>query len=141
MRDPEARDIPWGKLILFFAFAIVVAISLQSSRNKARAIDGEMAHAPPSARTMSALAASVGPDDVVMYSTTECGYCTLAKNWLSRHGFAFTECNMSLESHCETEFRKMGGHGTPFLVIYRRDKTYFMRRGFDSDEFLALLAK
>ncbi len=31
--------------------------------------------------------------------------------------------------------------GTPFLVINRGGKTYRMKSGFDSDEFLALLAR
>jgi glutaredoxin len=86
---------------------------------------------------MQALAASVKADEVVMYSTTECPYCREAKGWLDRHGFAFTECNMSVDTRCEQEFKAYGANGTPFLVITRGGKTHQMRDGFDSDEFLA----
>jgi glutaredoxin len=82
------------------------------------------------------LAASVKPEEVVMYSTTECPYCHAAKGWLAQNGFAFTECNMSVERRCEAEFKAYGGNGIPFLVIRRGGKEHHMKDGFDSDEFL-----
>ena len=85
------------------------------------------------------LAASVKAEEVVMYSTTECPYCREAKGWLAQSGFAFTECNMSVERRCEAEFKAYGGNGTPFLVIRRGGKEHHMKDGFDSDEFLAAL--
>lgn len=85
------------------------------------------------------LAASVKAEEVVMYSTTECPYCREAKGWLAQNGFAFTECNMSVERRCEAEFKAYGGNGTPFLVIRRNGKGHHMKDGFDSDEFLAAL--
>lgn len=85
------------------------------------------------------LAASVKAEDVVMYSTTECSYCHAAKGWLAQHGFAFTECNMSIERRCEAEFSAYGADGTPFLVIRRGGKEHLMKNGFDSDEFLMAL--
>jgi glutaredoxin len=81
------------------------------------------------------LAAAVKPGDVVMYSTTECGYCTQARAWLNQNGFAFTECNMSVDQRCVQEFRSYGADGTPFLLV----RGYQMKNGFDSDEFLAAL--
>ncbi|UXY15226.1 glutaredoxin family protein [Chitiniphilus purpureus] len=85
------------------------------------------------------LAATVRPDEVVMYSTTECGYCAQAKSWLQQYGFAFTECNMSVEARCVREFGQYGATGTPYLVIRRAGKEHHMKDGFDSDEFLAAL--
>jgi glutaredoxin len=85
------------------------------------------------------LAASVQPEEVVTYSTTECPYCHAAKGWLAQNGFAFTECNMSVERRCEAEFKAYGGNGTPFLVTRRGGKEHHMKDGFDSDEFLAAL--
>lgn len=81
------------------------------------------------------LAAGVKSGDVVMYSTTECGYCTQARGWLNQNGFAFTECNMSVDERCVQEFRSYGADGTPFLLV----RGYQMKNGFDSDEFLAAL--
>ncbi|MEO8104524.1 MAG: glutaredoxin family protein [Betaproteobacteria bacterium] len=138
----EDRQIPWGALIGFVLFAAVVGMLLHASRNKAvRVTDIVTVSAGKADTGMSTLVRSVGPGDVVMYSTTECGYCTQAKNWLNRYGFAFTECNMSVDTRCETEFRELGGTGTPFLLVSRGDQTYRMKNGFDSDEFLALLAR
>ena len=140
--DTENQAIPWGKLFLFVLFAAIVGLSLQASRNKAGRIPAGVtqSHGNTTAADITRLASTVGPGDVVMYTTTECGYCTQAKGWLVRYGFAFTECNMSNEDRCDTEFRNLGGNGTPFVVITRGNKTYRMKNGFNSEEFLALLA-
>jgi len=84
---------------------------------------------------LRAFAAGVQARDVVMYSTTECVYCGQAKGWLAGNGFAFTECNMSVERRCEDEFRSYGAQGTPFLVVRGRQ----MRDGFDAHQFLRIL--
>ncbi|GAA5786681.1 hypothetical protein YWS52_30050 [Chitiniphilus shinanonensis] len=92
----------------------------------------EIADSPAEIR---ALAAQVQAGDVVMYTTTECGYCAQAKNWLREYGFEFTECNMSVDEYCQREFSAYGATGTPYLIV----RGYPMEDGFDSDEFLALL--
>jgi len=84
---------------------------------------------------IQALAATVKAEDVVMYTTTECGYCHQAKAWLQQNGFAFTECNMSVSRTCQQEFAAYKAVGTPFLVV-RGER---MDDGFDTDQFLALL--
>jgi glutaredoxin len=88
-----------------------------------------------SATEMTTLAASIKVGDVIMYSTTECTYCAQAKAWLNQNNFIFTECNMSVDSHCESEFKSYGGNGTPYLVV----RNHHMKNGFDSDEFVAAL--
>ena len=98
-----------------------------------------VATADLSAAQIQTLAASVKAEEVVMYSATECSYCHAAKGWLAQNGFAFTECNMSVERRCESEFKVYGGNGTPFLVIRRGGKEHHMKDGFDSDEFLVAL--
>lgn len=90
-----------------------------------------------SAGELVALATTVKPGDVVMYSTTECTYCAQAKSWLNQYGFPFTECNMSVSADCEREFRSFGANGTPYLIV----RGQHMKDGFDSDEFIALLKK
>ena len=85
------------------------------------------------------LAATVRADQVVMYSTTECGYCTQARGWLQSRGFAFTECNMSHDRRCEDELRALRATGTPYLVVRGPRGEHHMKEGFDTDEFLAAL--
>lgn len=84
---------------------------------------------------VAALAATVKPGELVMYSTTDCGYCTQAKTWLTKNGFAFTECNMTDSEQCLDEFERFGAKGTPHMVVRGRH----MKDGFDGIEFLALL--
>lgn len=86
---------------------------------------------------LTALAATVDPEEVVVYTTSQCPYAAQTKAWLKRYGFAFTECNMSVDSRCESEFMSYGGDGTPYLVV----RGHHMRDGFDSDEFLAALKR
>ena len=62
-----------------------------------------------------------------------------ARGWLADKGFAFTECNMSVDRRCGDEFRAYKANGTPFLVIRRGGRTHEMHEGFDSEEFLAAL--
>jgi len=85
------------------------------------------------------VASTVRAEQVVMYSTTECGNCAQAKSWLSSYGFAFTECNMSVESRCVGEFQALRASGTPYLVVRGPRGEHHMKDGFDSDEFLAAL--
>lgn len=95
------------------------------------------ASADLSSSDIQAIAADVTADEVVIYTTSECPYCAQAKGWLNQYGFAFTECNMSVERRCETELHAYGGDGTPYLVIRRGGKVHHMKDGFDSEEFLA----
>ncbi|MDB5799376.1 MAG: glutaredoxin-like protein [Rhodocyclales bacterium] len=96
---------------------------------------GHTGFAEVSATELSALATTVKPGEVVMYSTTECEYCAQAKSWLNQNGFAFTECNMTTSRRCEDEFKSYGGIGTPYMVV----RGHHMKDGFDSDEFVAAL--
>jgi glutaredoxin len=89
-----------------------------------------------SSAQISQLAAAVKAGDVIMYSTTECVYCGEAKSWLNQNGFAFTECNMSIDQRCQQEFNAYGAIGTPFLIVRGQQ----MKDGFDSDEFLQKLS-
>jgi glutaredoxin len=86
---------------------------------------------------ISSLAAEVQTGDIVMYSTTSCPYCREAGAWMRRNGFAFTECNMTTDLRCESEFLSYGGTGTPYLVV----RGHHMKDGFNSDEFLAALRR
>lgn len=88
---------------------------------------------------LQAIAAGVKAHEVVMYTTSECPHCHTAKDWLATYGFAFTECNMSIEQRCIGEFNSYHADGTPFLVIRRGGKEHLMRNGFDSEEFLRVL--
>lgn len=122
---PE-RGIAWGKWIavLALAYGAWAGIRLSSERQ-----------ADPVGPDMTALAASVKAEDVVMYTTSTCGYCVQAKGWLRRNGFAFTECNVETDRSCAAGLRATGSMGVPTLLV----RGQLMDNGFDSDEFVALL--
>jgi glutaredoxin len=88
------------------------------------------------AAEISRIAATVRAEDVVMYTTTSCGYCAQAREWLNRNHFAFTECNTDTSERCGRELMAYGGNGVPYLVV----RGQHMRDGFDAVQFLSLLA-
>lgn len=119
------------------AVLVTIALAFAAYYGWTHRSGNSVATADLSVAQIQQLAASVKAEEVVMYSTTECPYCREAKGWLAQNGFAFTECNMSLERRCEAEFKAYGGNGTPFLVIRRGGKEHQLKDGFDTHEFLA----
>lgn len=91
----------------------------------------------PSLDELQTLARGVGPGEVVIYTTSECPYSAQARSWLSQYGFAYTDCNMSIDRRCEQEMQSYGGNGVPYLIV----RGHYMKNGFDSDEFIAALRR
>jgi glutaredoxin len=127
----QGWDIPWGKLLLLLV-AVLAFAGAAKWRGGAHTL---LPQGEPSVEQIRALAAAVSPGDVVMYSTTECVYCAQAKSWLQQYGFVYTECNMSVDQNCITEFNRYGANGTPFLVV----RGHQMHNGFGTDEFISIL--
>jgi glutaredoxin len=80
------------------------------------------------------LAATVKPNDVLIYTTTDCPYCAQAKGWMRQYGFAYTECDAQVRADCASELGKLGS-GVPYLIV----RAHHMKNGFDSDEFVTAL--
>jgi glutaredoxin len=139
----EQGRTPWLKVLLALALMMAVwqAPALKGQTwgawlHQGPSAAGAVGHdADLSTPEIQALAATVRADEITMYSTSECGYCAQAKQWLHTYGFAFTECNMSISAQCEAEFKALGAQGTPYLIV----RGQHMTEGFDSDVFLAIL--
>lgn len=140
-RRLEGNDggFAWGKLLLLAVVLWGVLAGWQGWKGGGAQSGGGTVTQGSAAQKMSALAAKVSAGDVVMYTTSVCPYCAQAKGWLSQYGFAFTECNMTTTPSCIAEFKNLGGDGTPFLTVRHSGKVSYMKDGFDSEEFLALL--
>jgi glutaredoxin len=124
----ETKEYAMGRLIILLIIAGAVQFAWKQ-------YSPSHSNTEQSSEQISQLASSVQPGEVIMYSTTECGYCHQAKAWLNQNGFAFTECNMSIDQRCQQEFNAYGAIGTPFLIVRGQQ----MKDGFDSDEFLQKL--
>ena len=56
---------------------------------------------------------------VTMYSTSWCGYCKRARNWLQANGIPFTEKDVEKDPKGSAEFRKITGGrgGVPVITV------------------------
>ncbi len=87
---------------------------------------------------LQALAKTVPAGAVMMYTTSQCPYCTQARNWLDQYGFSYDECNMSHDQRCHSEMQSLGGRGVPFLVVHGETMG---DGGFDTEEFIQRLSR
>jgi len=73
---------------------------------------------------------------VVVFSSNTCGYCTMAKEYLTEKGVAYEERNVSNDIEARKELMSKGFMGVP--VIYVEDEVI---QGFNKaklDELLEL---
>ena len=74
--------------------------------------------------------------NVIVFSSNTCGYCTMAKDYLSEKGVAYVEKNVSTDIEARKELMSKGFMGVP--VIYVGDEVI---QGFNKaklDELLGL---
>lgn len=83
-----------------------------------------------------ALRAVAQPGDILMISTTTCSYCTRARSWMTEQRVPFTECFIEQDRACAATFERLGGQGTPTLLV--RGQTVV---GFDRARVLAVLSR
>lgn len=72
--------------------------------------------------------------NVVVYTSSTCPYCTLAKNYLSEKGIPYTEKNVQTDKDARKELMTMGHMGVPVLVVDGQEIV-----GFDKEKLDALL--
>ena len=58
-----------------------------------------------------------GKHKVVIYTTSTCKYCKIAKEYFDKKNIRYTEQNISLSSSAMAEFQKIGGRGVPMIII------------------------
>ena len=125
------RQRNWFSLGLIVAAAWGLRLILSAAGNGSPLGDAEL----------RAMASTVKSDQILMYSTSNCLYCQQAKVWLQTYGFTWSECNMSVESRCEPEFRAWGARGTPFFVITQGSEKHPMYGGLDKARLVQLLGR
>ena len=54
---------------------------------------------------------------VVMYTTSTCGACKLAKQYFAQKGIGFEELDIERSQPAMAEFRRLGGRGVPLILV------------------------
>jgi glutaredoxin-like YruB-family protein len=55
---------------------------------------------------------------IKIYTTTYCPYCTLAKDWMKKHGLKFSEANVEDDQEAAKEMvKKSGQRKVPVIEI------------------------
>lgn len=75
-------------------------------------------------------------NQVVVFTSNTCPYCTLAKNYLDEKGVEYTEKNVQTDKEARKELMEMGHMGVPVLLVNGEEIV-----GFDKEKLDDLLAE
>jgi glutaredoxin len=93
--------------------------ALLSARAKlnpaAKPVDLPPAATPPPA--VAAQPSSGGKADVVIYSTSWCGYCKIAKAHFAEKGVSYEDIDIEKSADGAAKYKALGGGGVPIIVI------------------------
>lgn len=81
---------------------------------------------------VAATASAVAPPKVVMYATSDCGYCAKARAYFNERGVAFEERDIDASPVARREWKEKGGVGTPLILINGRHIQGFDQSGLDA---------
>ena len=69
--------------------------------------------------------------DIVVYTTTACGYCKRAREYMAEQGIAYVEKNTDHSSEYRRELRELGADGVPYFLIDGKPHSGFERSSFE----------
>lgn len=92
--------------------------------------------ATPSIADTSASEAAKPAVDVIMYTTSTCGYCVKARSWFTERNVSWDERDIETSESARAEWIAQGGVGTPLILINGTRIS-----GFSVDALTAELAK
>lgn len=72
-----------------------------------------------------AIAAAAADGDLFMFSATWCSVCTRAHRYFASHQVRYQSCEIDLDADCRARFERLGGQGTPLMVVRGRPQTGF----------------
>ncbi|WP_020410887.1 glutaredoxin family protein [Hahella ganghwensis] len=67
---------------------------------------------------------------VVMYSTSWCGYCKMARKYFRSNGIAYTEHDIEKSQAAKREYDRMGARGVPVILVGDKRMNGFSESGF-----------
>ena len=71
-----------------------------------------------------------------MYSTSWCGVCKEAKQYMASRGIRYQEYDIEKNSNAKRKFKKLGGRGIPLILVGNQKM-----RGFSASRLEAMLDK
>jgi len=83
----------------------------------------------PSASASSAMSQS----RVVMYATATCGYCAKARAYFKERGVEWEERDIDASAQARSEWKELGGFGTPLIVINGQRLIGFSQADLDAE--------
>ena len=69
--------------------------------------------------------------EIIVYTTTACGYCERARAYINEQGIAYVEKNTDHSSEYRRELRELGAGGVPFFLIDGKPHSGFERTSFE----------
>lgn len=79
---------------------------------------------------------TVEREEVVLYSTSWCGYCKKARAYMLDNGITYTELDIEKNRFAKADYERAGGVGVPFLV--KGDRVLGGFRASSYDRFFAI---
>ena len=70
-------------------------------------------------------------NDVVMYSTSWCGYCKKARRYFKSKGIKYVEHDIERSRLAKRAYNRLGGNGVPLIVVGENKMSGFSVRRFD----------
>ena len=70
-------------------------------------------------------------NDVVMYSTSWCGYCRQARRYFKSKGIKYVERDIERSRLAKRAYDRLGGNGVPLIVVGENQMSGFSVRKFD----------
>jgi glutaredoxin len=77
--------------------------------------------------------ATAGRREVIMYSTSWCGYCRKARSFFRSKGIVFKEFDVEKTTKGKKDYARLNGRGVPIILVGQQ-----RLNGFDPDRFMAL---
>lgn len=71
-------------------------------------------------------------NEIIVYSSSTCPYCTLVMNHLTEKGVSYVEKNVSTDKDSRKELMEMGHMGVPVVVINGEEIVGFDKEKIDS---------
>lgn len=69
--------------------------------------------------------------NVVMYSTSWCGYCKKARKYFKKKNIKFIEYDVEKNSKGKRDYKKLGAKGVPVILVGKKRMDGFSGQGFE----------